>query len=403
MLMYFIRKLKHNKLIALIMTAQFALALILLNKSLSVNAGYTVSTAQIAGIYGDTSICRMQDKSDEAALIGSTADESDVTQRQAELYQWLKSSPDFSFLSYQEYEIEFYARLPGSDDFISSYDSDSVWMKGFRADEDFLKQYPIEVAQGRNFECSDFVNQDTLPVILGSNYRNFYSVGDIIDVPSDSLQKASSLQVIGIAQANTYIACPSRPEGALLLDDYILYPYLQPNESTDFAEYDMLIFQSIIIPVDYEKAADTIAAEARQLGLYEIALSTPTQKSQSYANMVSSNSGFVWITTIAVVGFALITIVSALMYRFSRHKREFSEFMLCGATRGALAFEFTIETAVLLFIADFIAAIFCMRDGILSGTSMIACNVLIVFAVYTFTFAALCKSDLVELMREENV
>ncbi len=107
MLMYFIRKLKHNKLISLIMIAQFALALILLNKSLSVNAGYTVSTAQIAGIYGDASICRMQDKSDEAALIGSTADESDVTQRQAALYQWLKSSPDFSFLSYQKKRMPF--------------------------------------------------------------------------------------------------------------------------------------------------------------------------------------------------------------------------------------------------------------------------------------------------------
>ena len=403
MMMYFVRKLKHHKLISVIMMVQFALAMILLNKSFAINTNYSVSTAQISAIYGNTSICRMQDKSDEPMLMNSTAAQSDVTQRQAELYQWLKSSDDFSFMSFQKYEIQFYDRIPNGDNFISYDDSENVWMKGFRADEDFLTEYPVAVAEGRIFESADFITQDTLPVILGSNYQNDYAVGDVIDVPSNPLQQASSLLVVGIAQSNSYIACPTRPEGALLLDDYILYPYLQPNESTDFAEYDMLIFQSIIIPVDYENASSTITEKARQLGLYEIALTNPTRKSESYANMVSSNSGFVWVTTIAVAGFALMTIVSALMYRFSLHRKEFGEFMLCGATRELLSFEFTMETAVILFISDLIAVAVCMHDGVLNESLVIAYSAIIIGAVYVLTFVALRRTDIAKLIQEGNV
>lgn len=400
---YFIRKLFSSKIVSLIMLVQFALALILLNHSMSVNANYTVSVAQVANIYGDTSIWRLRDKTDETTLMNDTAAQSDVRERQAELYQWLKSSDDFSFLSFQEYSIRFSERLPGGDAFISSYLAGILSMKAFRADEDFLARYPVSVAEGRTFAHEDFVEQDTLPVILGSHYGRYYAVGDSIDVPSTPFQRASKLTVVGIAQPNTYVACPTRPEGAILLDAYILYPYLLPNENTTFGEFDMLIFQSIVIPADFDAASSSIAEKARQLGLYEIELTSPTRKSESYASRVSSNSGFVWVTTAAVVGFALITIVSALMYRFSLHRKDFAEFMLCGATRGMLAFEFTMEAAVVLLIGNAAAFVVCHRAGTLHRDLMMAYNAGILLAVYALTWLALRKNDIAKQMQEGNV
>ena len=294
--MYVIRSLKRNRILSVIIIIQLALTFVLLNKSLSVNASYTVSRSQIEKIYGQTNLCRMKDKSDEATLIHSTATEENVVERQAELYGWLKSSSDFTFMSYQEYEINFYDRIPDGDSFLHSYDaSNGAWMKAFRADEDFLEEYPVDVAEGRGFQHADFMEESALPVILGSNYRAYYSVGDRIDVPSNPFQRATTLHVIGIAKANTYVAYPNRPEGAILVDDYILYPYLTPNEQTSFAEYDMLIFQSVILPKNFEAARTTIKEVARRLQLYEIELTNPVSKSQRYAKMVNSNSSFVWI------------------------------------------------------------------------------------------------------------
>ena len=402
--LYVIRSLKRNRILSVIIIIQLALTFVLLNKSLSVNASYTVSRSQIEKIYGQTNLCRMKDKSDEATLIHSTATEENVVERQAELYGWLKSSSDFTFMSYQEYEINFYDRIPDGDSFLHSYDaSNGAWMKAFRADEDFLEEYPVDVAEGRGFQHADFMEESALPVILGSNYRAYYSVGDRIDVPSNPFQRATTLHVIGIAKANTYVAYPNRPEGAILVDDYILYPYLTPNEQTSFAEYDMLIFQSVILPKNFEAARTTIKEVARRLQLYEIELTNPVSKSQRYAKMVNSNSSFVWIASVAVIGFTLITISSALRYRFHLHKRDYGRFMLCGGTRTRMALEFTAEVVVLLLISNLITMIVCSADGNLNVTRLLACDAFLVCAIYALTFLALHKLDIAKLMQEENV
>ena len=62
--MYVIRSLKRNRILSVIIIIQLALTFVLLNKSLSVNASYTVSRSQIEKIYGQTNLCRMKDKSD---------------------------------------------------------------------------------------------------------------------------------------------------------------------------------------------------------------------------------------------------------------------------------------------------------------------------------------------------
>lgn len=400
---YLFRKLTFNVWVTAIVVLQLALALVLFSHSLSVNSNYTMSVSQVENIYGDVNLCRMRDKSDEATLIHSTAGEDDVTERQHELYTWLKSNTLFTFMSYQEYEINFYDRIPNGENFLYSYDGpDNAWMKAFRADEQFMEMYPVALAEGRSFQHTDFVKAETLPVILGNHYQGLYSVGDIIEVPSNSFQPATTLTVIGIAKANSYIACPNRSEGALLLDDYILYPYLLPDETTAFAEYDMLIFQSIIIPNDYDAARVAIKEKSRALGLYEIELTKPVNKSQNYADIVNMNGGFAWITTTAVISFALITIISALIYRYGLHKVDYGKFLLCGATKSSLATEFTLEMLILLLASNALALMIYRNMGTIDMRLMLAFDIGISFVVYVLTFTALRKNGIVGLLNEEG-
>lgn len=400
---YLFRKLTLNVWVSIIVVVQLALALVLLSHSLSVNSNYTMSVSQIESIYGNANLCRMRDRSDEATLIHSTAAEDDVTDRQHELYTWLNNNALFTFMSYQEYEINFYDRLPNGDNFLYSYDGPGdAWMKAFRVDEKFIEMYPVDIAVGRSFQHTDFAKSETLPVILGSNYQGFYSVGDIIEVPSNSFQQANDLTVIGIAKANSYIACPNRPEGAILLDDYILYPYLLPDETTSFAEYDMMIFQSIIIPNDYDAARVAIKEMSRKLGLYEIELTKPVSKSQSYADMVNMNGGFVWITATAVISFASIAIVSALIFRYGLHKADYGKFLLCGAMKASLAAEFALEMLILLISSNALALIVYRNMGTIDKQLIFMFDIAITLAVYVLTFTALRKNRIVGLLNEEG-
>lgn len=400
---YGLRKLTLNLWISAIVIVQFALTLVLLSHSISVNSNYTMSVSQIESIYGNEYLFKMRDRSDEATLIQMTAKEDDVTDRQYELYTWLKDNSLFTFMSYQEYGINFYDRLPDGDQLLNSYDGlGYVEMKAFRADETFMEMYPVELAEGRSFEPTDFVRSNTLPVILGSHYQAFYAVGDRIEVPSNSFQQASALEVIGIAKANSYIACPNRPEGAILLDDYILYPYLLPDESASFAEFDMLIFQSIMIPHDYDAACAAIKEKSRSLNLYEIELTKPVNKSQSYANKIYTNGGFVWITAAAVISFASIAIISALMYRFGLHKADYGKFMICGARTSSLAAEFTLEMLTLLIASNVLAWFIYRNMGTIDMKLICVFDLVITLTTFMVTYKTLREKRIVGLLNEEE-
>lgn len=110
---YVVRKLYGNKISLLLLVAQLALSLLMLQSAMQLNTGYSQDASLLESLYADYSFSYLRDVSDQDYLMNVIAVEEDVTQRQLELYEWAKGSKDFTLLSTQLYDLIVNANFRG--------------------------------------------------------------------------------------------------------------------------------------------------------------------------------------------------------------------------------------------------------------------------------------------------
>ncbi len=104
-----------------------------------------------------------------------------------------------------------------------------------------------KIMEGEELKKSDFVqeNYEEIPVILGYEYRDFYSIGDTMDVTL-STEINGHYKVIGIMNRNTSLWVN---DNLFYLDRYILAPSLtitqQPSDYNDLVYQGFLYIQKI--------------------------------------------------------------------------------------------------------------------------------------------------------------
>ena len=352
MIRYVVRKLYGNRISLLLLVAQLSLSLLMLNAATQLNLGYSQDANLLESLYTDVSFCYLRDISDQDYLMNVTAAEKDVTKRQLELYEWMKSNQDFQLLSAQLFDLIVYKNYKGSGDYLShAVDDDTVSIKAFRADEDFFNRFPIRIADGRGFSADDFVRTDSLPVIMGHNYRELYSLGDIIDLPTNAFQTSMHMKVVGFLSPQSYVACPFIPEKAILGDSYVIYPFLKPDHASSFAEFDMLLFQSVIIPVNEDRARSSLALKSRELGLYSLELGQSVKPFQIQRDAAITNQSIVFLSTVIVIVFTSFTMASMLTYRFRLRKLDYGRLMQMGASRAYISGVFMLEVFAIIVLS----------------------------------------------------
>lgn len=352
MIKYVVRKLYGNRISLLLLVAQLSLSLLMLHAATQLNFGYSQDANLLESLYADVSFCYLRDISDQDYLMNVTATEKDVTKRQSELYEWMKSNQDFKLLSSQLYDLIVYKNYKGSGDYLSRIvDGDMVSIKAFRADEDFFNRFPIRIADGRRFSADDFVRTDSLPVIMGHNYREIYSLGDIIDLPTNAFQTSKHMKVVGFLSPQSYVACPFIPEKAIVGDSYVIYPFLKPNHTSSFAEFDMLLFQSVVIPVNEDQARSSLALKSRELGLYSLELGQSVKPFQIQRDAAITNQSIVFLATIIVIVFTGFTMASMLTYRFRLRKPDYGRLMQMGASKAYISGVFMLEVFAIIVLS----------------------------------------------------
>lgn len=349
---YVVRKLYGNKISLLLLVAQLALSLLMLQSAMQLNTGYSQDASLLESLYADYSFSYLRDVSDQDYLMNVIAVEEDVTQRQLELYEWAKGSKDFTLLSTQLYDLIVNANFRGMGDYLSrDIGNDMVSIKAFRADEDFFRRFPVRIADGRAFQAEDYIRTDELPVIMGYNYANIYSLGDIIEVPSNAFQPFKQLKVIGFLPPQSYVACPFIPEKALVGDSYVLYPFLKPDQASSFGEYDMLLFQSVVIPINEAQARASLAQKSRELGLYSLELGQSVKPFQIQRDAARTNKSIVFLVAVTVIVFTGFTTVSMLAYRFRLRKADFGRLLQIGASNLYISGIFMLEIFAIIVLS----------------------------------------------------
>jgi len=157
--------------------------------------------------------------------------------------KYIKNSKkfDYVFLDNNELYIDI---GQNTGEFIKAYARRRVNNKDFQlvytlnVDESFMDKFSVDVESGRVFDEADFLvsENDPIPVILGSEYKEIFKIDDII-TSLDYNNNLKYLKVIGFLKTGYYLADGKSPDDLNLLDKYIIYPQqeisLSEEASTD--------------------------------------------------------------------------------------------------------------------------------------------------------------------------
>ncbi len=163
----------------------------------------------------------------------------------------LRNNENFTFIStlFQPLDVVFDDKIPdkfyfGYEDGISShprpYYEDKelllVSMKAIHVSHNVFSEFGISVAEGSIFSQENFRldNPDTVKVILGNEYRDYYTLGDTFE--AFNLFERMRFEIIGFLPQDTYMPI----KGSLFyLDRYIIVPAFSQvdfNKYEDFAK-----------------------------------------------------------------------------------------------------------------------------------------------------------------------
>ncbi len=170
-------------------------------------------------------------------------DETDSLNRLKNYYNDLNSSDDFQYLAMFNHSISVEDKglpLKTADDGQGNQEkqaknNDAIFTqkKSFQMNKQAQDFFGLTSSEGRLFTDQDFESpSNTMPALLGSSYKNVYSIGDEINI--EHYYKPITIKIIGFIEENSRIYFNGNTE--FFLDDHIIIPYInydKPGSETD--------------------------------------------------------------------------------------------------------------------------------------------------------------------------
>lgn len=221
--------------------------------------------------------------------------------------------------------------------------------------------FSLAVNSGRKLTADDFVYnlQKTVPVLMGADYLETYSLGDIFQ--AEYLYCTYTFQVVGFLSENSII---EQSTGSIFLDKYIIMPMFQINNES--------LVEQMFVPMkihyanmtsgvfcadrnNYQKvltSIENILAESK-VGTYSFRSSSINQQMKWYTGL----SLYAWLclSIILLITFELLSIV--LLSRVNKALR----------TPATKKYGVLIEVVLSLFIAGCIAFLLNVYQQLLWG------------------------------------
>ncbi|WP_350343416.1 hypothetical protein PRVXT_002725 [Proteinivorax tanatarense] len=251
-------------------------------------------------------------------------------------------------------------------------------VKSVQVSQNVFKEFGVEVDTGRGFSDTDYILEDNkISVILGSEYKDIFSVGDIFEGHYLS-DEAMYFEVAGFLPQDTYIL---QNGNILYLDRYVVLPA--------FKEYNYEKFQDIAQFALLQQSNGVIVSNDPDLNVTKLVNSLSdkygTLKFEVHAidstqlfNLVNISREVVKklaIVSVIVTIFTVIGITVTILSRIRENYYRYGVHLICGATSDYIFVEMVGLILFIIFSAFFVSLPFSL---ILTGLGI---QQLIVFIV----------------------
>jgi putative ABC transport system permease protein len=426
---YAFNSLKEKKLFTILTIIQLIVSFTCLYGSLYYYNEEKTKSDKILSLIGNKDIYYFKDMNESLWNYSSNKNKDRV--KLEDFVGYMEDSKDFNFIYNNAYNVSL-KTFPGSNNIIRSdfskveNNTNFIDVNSLILNYDYNKLFPLLVDSGRYFEAKDFnldYAKDTLPVLLGSKFKKYFSLGDETQIMYGS-KIITTIKVIGFLKDDQYyIGNDSSMEGIKYLSNYIIIPKfkmakeLSTNDDTLYADYRFYLssnlYGSTLVINNQNLTNKQNILNDLNKRLQEIGLSVKCAPlSEEFENSVALYKNIRNIFTglfIIIFVFCTIGIVSNFLYTISRKNKEFAVHLLSGASNKDIAIRILLEVSMLITLSTILSMDLISIFGKLlninfnnsSAIKLIILNSLLIIIISIIPMNKVRKLELSLLMKED--
>lgn len=380
--------------VSIIILIQVTVALYFLNSAILVQRKYREDKEQLLSIYNGVKPFRLLVSNKEAQVDSNKA---------KEFRDYLRNNDRFKIvvITDRAFHIE---NFKGDGKFIDFKYNDYNVGDGYSAiknigfDSNFLEFFKLPVDEGRFLNKEDFNRTDVVPIVLGSNYRERYKLGDEFKAKDNIHNKIYKYKVIGFLKEDSYCLESTQQVETINLNNYMLLPYMDSFIDTEEDAFHLSFYstQGAIFSKHPEKNMEyfnEIRSKSEEMDLYKYKYYSSEEQFKEFEGFVKSDIEQSTMIFSIVLLFCSIGIITSILSSIDTRTTEFGIHLLCGAKISDIILRIVLETSMIIGCSFlFIASI-----NIFKFKDMKSTPYLLIFSLGTIMFLTIIP--VIKLMR----
>lgn len=234
-------------------------------------------------------------------------------------------------------------------------------LKAYAVSRDACDIYNFKVSEGRLFSDDDYILEEehgySTAVLLGSAYRDYYDVGDIIN--GYGFEPERNITIVGFLEEGTLFGAQEK-DRLFPLDRYILFPIHNQKINLDgkvtgnpwVEEYNLDGFTKIVSKGDLQTVQNELNRITNAAGFPAI-ICQQWGGSQIESTAIVSRRNVILFTglTILLCGVAIISMAHVLSRKTEKNMRTYAVYMLSGISPRAILLSMALEALMLSLLA----------------------------------------------------
>lgn len=319
------------------------------------------------------------------------------TSNLVEVYEEIKKLQEENIIKNVKALAKSECDFPELEAVAKKYDSGESYNTMILVSEEFMKDYPVRIKEGRNFTKEDFdltSVRDEEPIIIGEGLSEYLKVGQVIsiqydlpmgllpDIPAEDLTYTRKYKVIGIAEKDSLMDFTSITDFShAVIDNFIIYKpfnkvrtFIGNSEGVKLGELNEL--ESAIISSNaIIEAADGVDMEnlIGQLNIilkkYDLSKMEFRKLDNTYNRRLDETKNmFVVMTglTLMILIFSLSGVLGTTLFLIRKRYTEFGIHLSLGATVNDIIKLVLSELALMTLISTiigYIGAYYLLKDS----------------------------------------
>lgn len=335
---------KDQKIRNFVLFIQITAALVLFSFIVSVALHVSSYREKLNGIIESQEIYLIRDLTDQSGL-DQIWTNPDSSTKLRELYQFMKHSPLFDTYTADAQHFMWLAEDKSHNSLAVRSNPPHKGYNLIKIDDKFMDVYELQCVEGSLFTREDFSStKETIPLLLGYDFRSFYQLNDII---TDT--RGFRYHVVGFLEQSSYFIQPGKSGEIYSLGTWFVIPVGPDLDGS----YDSAIMTTYII-TDDPYHLQRIQQKSTELGLFTFEFRSFSEQMRRIQEDHDLQIKILALIFSVVLIFSMIGLISNLVQFIDTHTKEFAIHMLCGGQVSSIIRRILTQIILMLILANVI-------------------------------------------------